>query len=76
MSYRVVGTAQHSDGTWYDVLEADFAPSDHRLSGSQWAECALCGWVDRRDAMSNVSGRWYCNVNGCSQEKASGANKR
>jgi hypothetical protein len=70
MAYRVVGTAQHSDGSWYDIVEADFAPTDQRLSGSKWRECALCGWTDRESAMSNVSGRWYCNKNGCSQEKS------
>ena len=74
--YTIVGTGLHSDGSSYNVLEAHFAPTDKRLDGSKWAECALCGWVDRQSAMASVGGRFYCNKNGCAQEKSDTSNSK
>ena len=68
--YRVVGTGTHSDGSSYDVLEADFTAIDKKVGGGKSAECALCGWIDRQSAMASIGGRFYCNKNGCAQEKS------
>jgi hypothetical protein len=70
MAYTVVGQGMHSDGSVYDMLQADFSPTDQKLSGSKWRECALCSFVDRESNMSRIGGRYYCNKNGCSQEKS------
>jgi len=59
----------------YDQVEVDISPTDKRLSGSKWKECALCGWVDREASMSRVGGRFYCNKNGCAAEKSAGSAK-
>lgn len=73
--YNVVGTGTHSDGSTYDMLEAKIAPTDIKLDGAKWAQCALCAWIDRQSAMANIGGLFYCNKNGCAQEKQSGTNK-
>ena len=67
---RVIGTGLHSDGSTYNIIECDFKPTDSKLTGQKWRECALCSWVDRESAMTQVSGGWYCNKNGCADEKA------
>jgi len=67
--HRVVGTGTRADGTTYEILEANFAPTKQGASGQPWAECVRCGNVLPQASMSKIGGQFFCSQFGCAQEK-------
>jgi hypothetical protein len=71
MLEHVVGV--NADGTPFDgyMSVAEFAPISKQFTGKPWHACVRCGHVDKEGAMTNFSGKWFCNYSGCALEAQS-----